>query len=263
MRIFMLTDLEGVAGVVSFEPQTFPTGKYYDNACRLLTAEVNAEVEGLLASGATEILVADGHGPGAIWFEDLHPKAKLLHGRPITWKQFIGAVQGFDAAVIVGQHAMAGTQTGNLNHTQSSASIDFFKLNGRPIGEIAQFALYAGACKIPVIHLTGDEDACREARELIPGIATTAVKQGMGRGVAISISASESRRLIRAGAEAALRNHQKNPVAPLVWPGPYVLEKRFFQTDAADLAALAQGVERVDSQTIRLRGDDIQSLIYR
>src|SRR5690349_18544134 len=67
-KVFLLTDIEGVAGVVSFEHQTYPTGRYYDRAQRLLTAEVNAAVEGLRESGVEEILVADGHGPGAIWF---------------------------------------------------------------------------------------------------------------------------------------------------------------------------------------------------
>jgi len=42
-----------------------------------------------------------------------------------------------------------------------------------------------------------------------------------------------------------------------------VLEKRFFHTDAADAAAAQPGAERVDSQTVRLYGDNILDLIYR
>ncbi len=261
--VFILTDIEGVAGVVQFELETFPTGKYYDRSQKLLTAEVNAAVEGLVEEGVEDILVADAHGPGAIWFEDLHPKAKLLHGRPITLPQLIGPVKDYQASMIIGQHAMAGVATSNMNHTQSSATIDYLKLNGKMIGEIAQFALYQGAFGVPMIFLSGEEDACREAEALIPGVTTAAVKRGVGRGSAISMSAVNARTAIKQGVKLAIKRHMKTPVKPVVWPGPYVLEKRFFSTCTADAAAVQMGVKRVDGQTVQLSGDDIQQVIYR
>ena len=45
MKVFAMTDLEGVGGVVSFETQTYETGRYYEEARRLQTAEINAAVE--------------------------------------------------------------------------------------------------------------------------------------------------------------------------------------------------------------------------
>ena len=42
MKVLMGTDIEGVAGVVDFNTQAYDTGKYYEQAQRLLTAEVNA-----------------------------------------------------------------------------------------------------------------------------------------------------------------------------------------------------------------------------
>jgi D-amino peptidase len=261
--VFILTDIEGVAGVTSFKDHAFGDGRYYDHAKRLLTAEVNAAIESLLAGGVSDVLVADGHGQGGIWFEDLHPDAKLLHGRPITIHQLLGPLKEYNAAMIVGQHAMAGVPTSNMNHTQASNLIDYYKLNGKPIGEIAQFALYAGALGVPVIFLSGEEDACREARELIPGIATASVKQGIGRGSAISLSAKKSRDRIRAGVAEALERHRAKPVPPLVWPGPFVLEKRFFSTDTADTQGVHPGIERVDGQTLRYRSESILDVIYR
>ena len=62
--------------------------------------------------------------------------------------------------------------------------------------------------------------------------------------------------------KAAIAAHQGNPVQPLVWEGPFVLEKRFFHSDAADAEAARPDVERVDSQTVRLRTDDIRDIIY-
>ena len=263
-RIFMVTDMEGVAGVVSFTEQSYPDGKYYESARQPATAEVNAAVDGLQDAGVEDILVWDGHGPGAINFPELHAAAKLLSGRPLApWSRLAEVIARYEACVIIGQHAMAGVLTGNQNHTQSSRSIDYYKLNGRPIGEIAQCALFCGALGLPFIFLSGDAAACREAEELVPGIGTVAVKEGLGRGSAISLSAPEARRRIREGIQRAVERQRSNPLPPLTWPAPYVLEKRFFHTDAADAAAAQPGAERVDSQTVRLYGDNILDLIYR
>jgi D-amino peptidase len=264
VKVLMMTDLEGVAGVVTFEHDSYSDGKYYEDAKRLLTAEVNAAVDGLLSAGADEVLVLDMHGPGGIHFEDLHPRARLMHGRPLAPQAVRDAVyRTYDVSVIIGQHALAGVADGNLAHTQSSRTIDVYTLNGKPIGEIAQWALYCGALGLPVIFLSGDHAACREIEDLVPGITTAAVKQGLSRTSAITLSKEASRELIRSRCRLALEKQHANPIPPLVWDPPYVLEKRFFHTDTADNAASQPGVERVDSQTVRLRSDSILDLIYR
>lgn len=262
-KVYMCTDIEGVAGVVSFNDQTYDTGKYHLHAKRLATAEINAAVEGLLDAGVEDILVLDGHGPGGLWFEDLHPAAKLLHGRPVAPRSVRDPIIAqYDACIMIGQHAMAGVQTSNLNHTQSSRAIDYYKINGKLVGEIAQFALYHGALGLPMFFLSGEEDACREAEALIPGIGTVSVKKGLGRGSAISLSAQEARRRIREGIKKAVEKQRKNPIPPLVWQGPFTLEKRYFYTDAADAAASLPGAERIDGQTVRFHSDDIQAIAY-
>ncbi len=263
MKIVMGTDLEGVSGVTSFEDETYPTGKYYEQVKHLLTAEINAAVEGLLEGGATEILVIDGHGPGAVIFEELHPVAKLLHGRPFPPKIFSSDFfRDYDLCMMLGQHAMVGTQDGTLSHTQSSREVDYYKLNGRLIGEIAQFALSLGAMGIPLFFLTGDEAACREAQELIPGISTVSVKTGLSRTSAISLASEAARQKIRKGARDALRQQIASPIEPLVWPGPFVLEKRFFNSTVADRYDTVPYATRIDSQTVQLKGESILDLIY-
>jgi len=263
MKVFMITDMEGVAGVVSFADQAYSEAKYYEAAKRLTTSEVNAAVKGLLEAGVDDILVWDGHGAGAISFEELHPAAKLMHGRPLApWDVHYAVVAEYDACVMIGQHAMAGVARGNLNHTQSSRTIDYYKLNGRMIGEIAQCALSCGALGLPLVFLSGDDAACREAQTLVSGIATVSVKRGLSRGSAISLSAQEARRRIREGIKGAIERHRENPIAPLCWDGPFVLEMRYFHTDQADRRASRPGAERVDAQTVRFHSDDILDIIY-
>ncbi len=263
MKVLIGTDIEGVAGVVSFASQTGADSRYYEAAKKLLTAEVNAAVEGLLEAGADDIIIMDGHGCGAIHFESLHPKAKLLHGRPCSpWKVMNEVFASCDVTVMIGQHAMAGIQAGNLNHTQSSASVDYYKLNGKKIGEIAQWALHCGALGLPLIFLSGDEAACQEAEELLDGIETATVKQGLGRNSAISLSAQAAADKIRTGIATALRKHIAQPVKPFALDGPFVLEKRFFHTDTADAYSANPFYKRVDSQTVQMLSDNILDIIY-
>jgi D-amino peptidase len=262
MKAFILTDLEGVAGVVSFEEQAYATGRYYEEAKALATREVNAAVEALVSEGVDDILVWDGHGPGGLTFELLHPAAQLLHGRPSAPRPVRDeVVRDYQIALLIGQHAMAGTPDGNLSHTQNSRAVESYTLNGRAIGELAQFALYVGAFDIPFLFLSGDDAACREAEAFVPGIVTASVKRSLSLHSAISLSAPEAHRRIEEGVKDAMSRHKNSPMAPVKWPGPYVLEKRFFQTSDAD-AATGPGVERVDARTVRLQSEDILEIIY-
>ncbi len=263
MKVLMMTDLEGVAGVVSFEDQAYGTGKYYEQAKKLLTAEINAAVEGMVEEGIEEVLVVDGHGAGGIAFEDLKSPAKLLHGRPFPWGTLRNEInRRYDVTIMIGQHAMCGTPRGNLNHTQSSQSVEYYKLNGQFIGEAAQWALCCGALDIPMIFLSGDEAACRETEELIPGIITAAVKEGLNRGSAISLAQEDAHRLIKKQIKQAIKKQKEKPIPPVKWKGPYVLEKRYLFTETAEGVERNPLYERIDAKTVQLKSDNILDIIY-
>ena len=273
MQILMVTDMEGVAGVVSFKDQSAPDGKYYEVGKRLLTGEVNSAVEGLIEAGVDDILVWDAHGAGGITFQDLHPAAKLLHGPSATpdlvFKRRISGTEGsgpfaaeYDACIIIGQHAMAGVASSNQSHTLSYDRIESCELNARSIGEIGMVALSCGALGIPLVFLSGEEEACREAEALVPGITTVSVKRGLSRGAAVSLAASEAQRRIREGAARAIARHRTHPIEPLVWQAPYVMRIRFCHPDAADCCMIYPGAERADSRTVLFRGSEIMEVLY-
>lgn len=263
-KAYIGTDLEGVAGVVDFADQAYPTGKYYEQAKALLTGEINAAAEGLLEEGIEDILVVDGHGAGGIFYELLHPAVKLMHGRPLASCDVRDPIEKeYDIFLMIGQHAMSGVSDGNLNHTQNSRTIEYYKLNGIEIGETAQWALYNGALGMPLIFLSGDTAACREAKELIPDIITAAVKTGLSRESAISLSIKQSHELIRSNVKIAVQKQRKDPIKPLCWPGPYILEKRFFFTDLIDSYKNHPLLYKiVDNKTVQLKSDNIKDIIY-
>ncbi len=252
MRVYILTDIEGSAGVASFIDDSYADGRFHMKARSLLTQEVNAAVDGALEAGATEIVVWDGHGPGAINPEELHEEAKLLHGRGRPQNLLLD--RGFDALMFVGQHAMNNVPDGNLAHTYSSRDIDEMRLNGVPIGEFGLRTYLAGHFDIPVVMLTGDEAACREARAMVPNIVTVAVKEGISRTLALTLSPAKARAMIREGAFEALTHRDRvKPIPPP--PPPYRLEIRYLRAESAERSANG-GARRVDLTTVAYESDD-------
>ena len=218
MRIYLMTDLEGVAGVQNFQEWTGPGTPYYPLARQLLTREVSAAVEGFFAGGATSVLVADGHGPGALDIVDLDPRVEFLRGWPQSWP--LGLEEGgYDAIAWVGQHAKSRTPCSNMAHTQGCRYLEL-SINGIAIGELGQLALCASQLGVRSIFAAGELALTHEAEALVPGIETVSVKRGTrpGRGdecteeeyrqrngSAIHLHPTRARDLLRAGAERAVR----------------------------------------------------------
>ena len=177
MKIYIMTDLEGVAGVVNFEDWTSPGKPYYELAKEFLTLEVNAAIDGFFEGGATEILVADGHGPGAINIKLLDPRVDYLRGwGKGPWPVMLDG--SFDALAFVGQHSKSGTPYGHLVHTQSCGYLDL-SINGVSIGEFGQLAMCASELGVRTVFGSGDLAFTKEAQALVPGIETVAVKRGL------------------------------------------------------------------------------------
>lgn len=220
LKIYMMTDQEGVSGVSEFDDQRNPTVATVARRQEwrtLLTCEVNAAIEGAYAGGATEILVDDAHGGNAIDMLQLDPRVRILRGRerPI-W--CAGLDETFDAMFSLGAHAMAGTRGGVLYHTWD-AHIRQIRLCGVSIGEIGLEAFAAGAYGLPLIYVTGDTAACREAEALIPNITTVAVKHGLSRYCEIAYSPPKAREMVAEGARRAVANLSN--VKPFLPAPPY------------------------------------------
>jgi len=97
--------------------------------------------------------------------------------------------------------------------------------------------------------VTGDDAACREGTELLgPGLATVAVKTGLGVHGARNIAPLRARRLIEDGARRALGD--LTAVAPYDPGSPCEIRIEFKSTDAVDKLRHRVGVELVDSRTV-------------
>ncbi len=254
--IFLITDAEGVGGVCR-QDQAEPSNREMQ---QLLTAEINAAVQGFYDGGAGEVIVWDGHdGSQTLSTLTIHPRAKLVMGG-------LGASmlmeRKFSAVAIVGQHSKANVRGGIMAHSYSSLGIQTMKLNGKAVGEIDVIAAMAGHFATPVIMVSGDKAAVAEMREIVPDAEFAAVKEGLGRYACISESAENAQRMIKAAAQRSVAKIAT--IKPYRVPGPCTLEIEYTTRNSLPVdSELRTAVEVIDDRTIRFRGKDVLEVWQR
>jgi D-amino peptidase len=258
MRVFIISDMEGVAGITNWGGVD-AKGPLYGEGRTLYTEEINAAVRGARAAGATEIVVMDCHGAGGdSSFNSLRPDL-LDDGCEFVvqreWTEYTGVLEeGCDAALFVGMHAMAGSR-GQMSHTVSGTQWRSVRFNGREVGETGINAALCGTWGCPVLLVTGDQVACAEASDLLgAGLTTVQVKTALGRFSARHKTPGVARTLIEAGAREALTNLAA--VAPYDPGRPCEVRVELGTPDHTEQFRHHPTVETVDPRTVVSRGED-------
>ena len=259
MKVFVISDMEGIAGIVRPE-QTNAGEALYEEGRKLYTQEINAAVRGAKAGGATEIVVMDCHGAGkgynfnSLLPEDLEPDCEYVVQEEWTeYTEFLE--QGVDAALFVGMHARAGAGCGVLNHTVSGPDFQNLWFNGTLVGETGINAALCGTWGCPVLLVTGDAAACREGAELLgDGLTTVEVKQGLGVKSARLLQPGRARELVEAGSKQALSDLKA--VEPYDPGRPCEIKVEYKWTAPAASLRYRSGLELLDARTLVSRADD-------
>lgn len=242
-----MTDMEGVAGAAVFTAYGLPSNPQVTGVLRLMMKEINAAIEGCFEAGASDVIVHEAHG---FDLEILDPRARIVRGGNL-----INTLDSsFDAMLFVGQHAMSLTADGVLAHTGSSRSIVEIRINGCPAGEMAVFGAVAGHHGVPVVFVSGDRAACREAISLFGAIETAEVMEGLGNHSAICLSNEKACELIRFKAAAGVRRAKE--AKPLRYPSPIEMEIALKAPALADTFCYIPGVKRVNATTVSYRSDN-------
>jgi D-amino peptidase len=260
VKVFVVSDMEGVAGIVKWEQTTGGDELAYREGRKLYTEEINAAVRGAKAAGANEIVVMDCHGAGKEWDfnslmpELLEPDCDFVVQREWTeYTEFLE--QGCDAALFVAMHAKAGTPDGVMSHTVSGQAWRDLQFNGVSVGETGINAALCGTWGCPVLLVTGDEAVCEEARQLLgSGLTTVSVKRGLGRFSARNVTPGRARELIEDGAKRALKD--VSAVEPYDPGQPCEIRIEFTSPDRLVEYRNRRGVDQVDALTLVSKADD-------
>src|SRR5215217_1265318 len=235
MRVLVSADMEGATGV-TWTADVVPGTEQWQRMRRLFGGDVNACVDGLVGGGAREVLVNEAHSSQRnLLLEDLDERAVMLTGRhkPLSMMQGIDAQ--VDGVVFLGYHAGAGAR-GVLSHTYLENSITGVWLDGLPASEGRLNAALAAEHGVPVLLVTGDDMACRDAAGYAPEALTVAVKRYVSRYAAVCTPPGRTATVIREAAKRAMSRAGHLDQQPAT--RPHRIEVEFDATHLADAAAV-------------------------
>lgn len=210
MRFLIMTDIEGVTGVTTYQQaENSQFGR------DMLMNDLLAVIDGIRAHGNHEIVVYDMHTDGRNVDMSLLPEdVDAVVGKPIRRDLYRGVGPDFDGLFLVGLHAM-GREPGALLAHSYLIQYDAIWLNGEKVGEIGIEAALAGEQGIPLVFVSGDDKGCEEALSLNPQIVTAVVKESLGDFQARCYTPAKNREILKKAAqEAAAKASCIRPMAP-------------------------------------------------
>ncbi|MDY0409480.1 M55 family metallopeptidase [Virgibacillus soli] len=246
MKLYLSVDMEGITGLPDYT-FVYSSEHNYDRARRIMTNEVNAVVEAAFQQGCTEILINDSHSKmNNLLIDELHPDALLISGdvKPLSMVQ--GLDHTYDGAMFIGYHARAG-KFGVMSHSMVHAVRNFY-INDEPLGEMGFNAYVAGHYGVPLLLVSGDDQAAKEAENLVPHVTTAIVKETISRSSVKSLTPKKAEALLQTKVMQALKS--KNEVKPIIPPKAPTLRIEFNNYGQAEWANLMPGTKIEPGTTI-------------
>jgi len=255
MKLFISADMEGISGVAT--NQQLKTNSEYQRFRKLMTADVNAAIEGAFNGGATEVVVADGHGNMSnILIEEMDSRARLVSGNNRVMCQLEGLDESFDGIMFVGHHGReGGSDVAVISHTLAGICVNEMKINGKVVGETEMNSLVAGSFGVPAIFISGDDAYVREVKETLPDVEAAVTKRAVDRFAAELIHPEVAREEIRAKAEAAVK--KAKAIKPITFEGPITFDLELKGSQQAKMTTTIPTVELTGPKSIRFTCDDM------
>jgi len=194
------SQLRSVREIWGCLPEYWQTGK------PRLEDDVAAVCEGLLAGGASELVVLDNHGGNAV---NVSAESLPAGARLETWRDFDLLDHEVDATFQVGYHARGGVD-GFLSHTYVPG------LRLRAGGElISESHTRAWAAGVPLLGITGN-DLHRETLGALSETPFLVAQTSIGRGGMSPVwdEPHDGRTALREFAERCLRDAASAPTVP-------------------------------------------------
>jgi D-amino peptidase len=255
MRIYISSDMEGVAGVCAWqqvEART-PTPDFAIFA-RYYTQEVTNAIEGARAGGATDVLVNDSHGPMRnLLLDELPGDVRVIFGNRKPFSMVQDADTGFGGAFFVGYHGATGDADAVLCHTYTPSVIYEVRLNGVRCSEATINAGLLGHYGVPLLLITGDRTTVEGAQAQMPWVHGVVVKDSIGNFAASSMTPAAAQRAIRRGAEEAVRSAEQAKLYR--FESPVTLDVQLVTAAQAHLVATMPGFERTGPRSLRFVHD--------
>ena len=235
-KFYIGVDCEGAACVVGEPGKGLGQGGQYRFAVQQAAREANAAAQELFELGAETVVIWDNHGNGCNFdYELLDSRVNIALGSGHRGR-FPLLDEDYAGVMFIGYHARENTAGAVLAHSYSSAAYQYYKLNGREVGEMEVDAAFAALKEVPVMFCASDYCGIRQAKESFPWVETVVTKKGMSWTSAVSkhplAVCEEIRETVR---RAALRLEEMECYR---LPSPLEVEIRYKRMEDASRAIL-------------------------
>ncbi|MDN5280643.1 MAG: D-amino peptidase [Clostridiales bacterium] len=256
MKIYIIADMEGIAGVVS-KDQTEGSSSHLEVARLQYTREVKAVCEAAIEEGVEEIYINDFHGNGLNLIpEKLPEEAMVIRGgfRPSSGFDLLDKT--FSGLVMLGVHARTATGRGVIPHTYSQKIS--FEMFGQPVGEFDLLSLIAGECKVPTLLVSGDSIAIEQARTNLPSTHMVITKFPVGTESALCIHPNRVLTQLKDEMRRAVKNIQS--IEPPQIAPPLQLLIKLHDVTLAHRLEWIPGIKKVDDTTFEYLGKSMKEI---
>lgn len=258
LNIFISFDLEGISGVTSWKEMRKDSPDLM-RIRRIATEEVNSAIRGVKKSGMEigEILICDSHASGEnLLIDELEPGINLVKGTQRNYYMMEGLNENFDIVFFIGYHAMAGTESGMMDHSYSSSVISNIKINGEYVGESEINAGIAGHYSVPLGLVSGDDKLAQEIKKFFgTQVEIVITKQSISRFCAKCRHPIDVQKEIELKAERAVKKMKK--LKPFKFRYPINAEVEMINSLFGDAIKSLPGLKRVSARRFVFKSKDI------
>ncbi len=252
-KLFISVDIEGVAGISLWDEadHLHARGAYF---AEQMTKEAAAAAQAGLDMGY-DVVVRDAHSSARNMDMSAFPQGvKFIRGwSGSPMKMMEGLDKSYSAAIYIGYHSAAYTNSNPLAHTISSSRFQKLMLNGSILSEFrinTYLAYYNG---VPVVALSGDEGICAEAKAFSDRIETFATSVGIGD-ASLALHPIDSVNGIYQMVKKALSKDMST--YNISMPESFEFSVQFKEMRDAYKASFFPNAYSIDAKTVALNSDD-------
>ena len=249
MKFLIMTDIEGVTGITTYQQaESSQLGR------DMLMHDLLSVIEGIRSEGQHSIVVYDMHTDGRnIDMTKLPEDIPVVMGKPINGKLYRGTGGDYDGLFLVGLHAMSGAPGAMLAHSYL-VQYDSVHINGEMVGEIGVERALAGEQGFPLVFVSGDDKGCEEAKALDPETVTAVVKTSLDAAQAICQPPSKTGRILKEAAAEAVR--KAKDIAPKKTGSTVTVRVKFARCGYLDTMKRIHPEIFIDDRTAQVTGEE-------
>lgn len=267
MKIYVSCDIEGLAGIATFDMEKEDTVLFRE----LYHQHVAWLIEGIQKSAKneqiTEITIADSHSRGVnlayARLAEMDERISLVSGFPRMDYMMSGLDSSYDVVFFLGYHAGIGKQKGNMDHGYSASVAYDLKINDLAMNETTINAAYASELGVPVGLIIGESGLEEQLfqEKMMPEVPFVSTKESLGRYAIKNRPMQQVREAIVATTSQVLTSFALSELPKYTLQTPATVKLQCVTTAQADRIEMLPMIKRIDGRTVSFVGETMKDVM--